>query len=434
MIIIFVVILFVCLLLGFPIVFPLVASSLFLFFTEMSNVAPIMLVQQFSGGVSSFVLLAIPMFILAAEIMSKGQTADRLVNLVQSFVGHYRGGLAITTAGACTLFGSISGSTQATIAAIGRPMRKKMLQANYKDTDIMGLIINASDIAVLIPPSSILIMYAVVTGTSVGDLFMAGVVPGLVILLFFSIYSWYSAKKNDVPTEPKATWKERAEAFRKALLPLGFPVLILGGIYSGLFSPTEASAVAVLYALILELFIFKSMSIKDLPNIAKATAKVTAVVFVLVASGAVFSWVISFAQIPAMFTSALLGTDPSVFRIFLVINIIFFIGCMFVDSLVIITVVTPIFFPIAMQAGIDPVLLGVVITMQSAIGCATPPFGCNIFTACALFKADYLNVIKKTWPYIGILLVITLLIMLVPEIALGLGNVIDGLVLAVTGG
>lgn len=420
MLITFVVILFVCLLLGFPIMFPLLASGLYLFFTEMDGMQPMMLIQQFAGGVSSFVLLAIPMFIFAGEIMAKGEISDRLVNLVQAFVGHLSGGLAITTAGACTLFGSISGSTQATIAAIGRPMRKKMLSAGYKDEDAMGLIINASDIAVLIPPSSIMIMYAVVTGTSVGDLFMAGVVPGILMFIGISIYSYLSAKKNNVPRIEKFTPKQRLIAVKESLLALGFPVLVLGGIYTGLFSPTEGSAAAVLYAFIVEMFIYKSMTLKDIVNVAISTAKTTAVVFVLVAAGAVFSWVISFAQVPALITSTLLGSNPSALRILVVINVIFFIGCMFVDSLVLITVVTPIFFPIAMQAGIDPVLLGIIITMQSAIGCATPPFGCNIFTACALFNAEYTTVIKKTWYYIAILLVVTLLIMVCPDIALGL--------------
>ena len=299
-------------------------------------------------------------------------------------------------------------------------MRKKMLSAGYKDEDAMGLIINASDIAVLIPPSSIMIMYAVVTGTSVGDLFMAGVVPGILMFIGISIYSYLSAKKNNVPRIEKFTPKQRLIAVKESLLALGFPVLVLGGIYTGLFSPTEGSAAAVLYAFIVEMFIYKSMTLKDIVNVAISTAKTTAVVFVLVAAGAVFSWVISFAQVPALITSTLLGSNPSALRILVVINVIFFIGCMFVDSLVLITVVTPIFFPIAMQAGIDPVLLGIIITMQSAIGCATPPFGCNIFTACALFNAEYTTVIKKTWYYIAILLVVTLLIMVCPDIALGL--------------
>lgn len=420
MLITFVIILFTCLLLGFPIIFPLLASALFLFFTEMQGMQPMMLIQQFSGGVSSFVLLAIPMFIFAGEIMSRGEISDRLVNFVQAFVGHLSGGLAITTAGACTLFGSISGSTQATIAAIGRPMRKKMLSAGYKDEEAIGLIINASDIAVLIPPSSIMIMYAVVTGTSVGDLFMAGVGPGILMFIGIAIYSYISAKKNNVPLIQKFTLKEKLHATKESLLALGFPVLVLGGIYSGIFSPTEGSAVAVLYAFIVEVFIYRSITLSDIVDVAISTAKTTTVVFVLVAAGAVFSWVISFAQVPAMITSTLLGDAPSVFRILVVINVIFFIGCMFVDSLVLITVVTPIFFPIAMAAGIDPVLLGIIITMQSAIGCATPPFGCNIFTACALFNAEYTTVIKKTWYYIAILLVVTVLIMLVPDVSLGL--------------
>jgi len=354
-------------------------------------VDPIILIQQFVGGIRSFVLLAIPMFIFAADIMSKGETATRLVDFVRSLVGHARGGLAITTIGACGLFGAISGSTQATIAAIGKPMRSKLLDAGYQDSGIMALIVNAADLAILIPPSTVMIMYAVVTGTSVGELFIAGIGPGLLIFLIFSIYNYFAAKRDNIPVEPKATWRERGQVAKKAVFALGFPVIVLGGIYSGIFSPTEAAAVSVLYAAIIELFIYKSIKISDLPGIALSSGVVTAIVFVLVAAGLTFSWVISYARIPQLITETLLGVDPSALKILVVINVFFFVACMFVDSLVVITVVTPIFFPLAMAAGIDPVLLGVLVTMQAGIGAATPPFGCNVFTASAIFNKPYLR-------------------------------------------
>lgn len=404
-------------------IIPLLVASIYMIFIVFSNVNPIILIQQLAGGVQSFVLLSIPMFILAADIMSTGETANRLVDFVKSLIGHIKGGLAITTVGACTLFGSISGSTQATVAAIGRPMRSKLLKAGYDDSSIMALIINSSDIAVLIPPSTVMIMYAVVTGTSVGELFISGIIPGLIIFLFFCAYNYFSAVKNNVPTESKATAKERWEATKKASLAFGFPVIILGGIYSGIFSPTEAAAASVLYAAILEVFVYKSLKLKDFPKIALSTGVVTAVVFILVAAGVAFSWTISYARVPQLITKALLGTDPSQLRILITISIFYFIGCMFVDSLVVITVATPIFYPIAMAAGIDPVLLGVVVTLQAAIGSATPPFGCDIFTACAVFDKPYLEVIRRTPPYIIMLIIISVLIIAFPQLALILRDV-----------
>lgn len=413
-----VILLFLFMLLGFPIIMPLIVSSIVLLYFYMPGVDSSLFAQQLIGGIDSYVLMCIPLFIYAAEIMSAGQTADRLVNFVKVMIGHIRGGLAITTVGACTAFGSISGSTQATVAAVGRPMRIRLLKAGYKDSSIMALIINSSDVAILIPPSTVMIMYAVVTKTNVGDLFISGVIPGLIIFLVFSVYCYISARINNVPVEPKATWKERLVTSKDAILAFGFPVIILGGIYTGFFTPVESAAASVLYAVILEVFIYRAVKIKQLYDLALSTGMVTSVVFLLVAAGQSFSWVLSYNRIPQELTSALLGTDPTPLMILIIISIIFFVGCMFVDSLVVITVVTPIFFPIAMAAGIDPVFLGVLITLQAAIGSATPPFGCDIFTACAVFEKPFLEVIRGTPPYIFMLILIVILMLIFPQLGM----------------
>lgn len=418
MVLLMVILLFLFMLLGFPIIMPLIVSSIVLLYFYMPGVDSSLFAQQLIGGIDSYVLMCIPLFIYAAEIMSAGQTADRLVNFVKVMIGHIRGGLAITTVGACTAFGSISGSTQATVAAVGRPMRIRLLKAGYKDSSIMALIINSSDVAILIPPSTVMIMYAVVTKTNVGDLFISGVIPGLIIFLVFSVYCYISARINNVPVEPKATWKERLVTSKDAILAFGFPVIILGGIYTGFFTPVESAAASVLYAVILEVFIYRAVKIKQLYDLALSTGMVTSVVFLLVAAGQSFSWVLSYNRIPQELTSALLGTDPTPLMILIIISIIFFVGCMFVDSLVVITVVTPIFFPIAMAAGIDPVFLGVLITLQAAIGSATPPFGCDIFTACAVFEKPFLEVIRGTPPYIFMLILIVILMLIFPQLGM----------------
>jgi C4-dicarboxylate transporter DctM subunit len=412
------------LVLGFPMMITMIAATLFAVIVYIPNIEPFIIAQQMMLGVQGFVLLSVPMFMFAADIMCAGRTANRLLDFVESFVGHLWGGLAITTAATCTLFGSISGSTQATVVAVGRPMRGKLLQRGYKDSEVVALIINSSDLAYLIPPSIGMIMYGVISGTSIGKLFIAGIIPGLLVLLLFSVYSIYYAKSNKIPLLPKASWRERFVTTKKSLLTFGFPVIIIGGIYSGFFSPTEAAAFSVLYAFILEVFIFRSVSLKDLSKIAISTGIVTTVVFVLVGTGTAFAWVISYMRIPQVITSALLGADPSALRVLLMVNIVFFIGCMLVDPLVVIIILTPIFFPPALAAGIDPVHLGIIITLQVAIGSATPPFGYDIFTACAIFDKPYLDVIRRTPPYILMLLVAALIITLVPEVSLFLTGVL----------
>ena len=248
--ILLIVIMLFLLFVGYPLIVPLIVAPLFLLLTTMPNVEPFIIIQQLVAGVSPFVLLAVPMFMLAADIMCAGQTSKRLLDLVQAFVGHISGGLAITTAATCTIFGAISGSTQATVVAVEKPMYERLRDFKYKDKDSLSLIISSAIIALLIPPSISMIMYGVATGTSVGDLFIAGVLPGLFILVVFSIYSYFSAKKSGIAKAKKTTKEEKVNAIKRAIAPLGFPIIILTGIYSGIFSPTEASAISVFYAFI----------------------------------------------------------------------------------------------------------------------------------------------------------------------------------------
>ena len=374
----------VLLLLGFPMMVPLIGGALVTLALYFPKLDPLTLIQQTVGGVQSMSLIAVPMFILAADIMTAGQVAKRLLNFVVAFTGHRRGGLPIATAAACTMFGAVSGSTQATVVAIGGPMRPMLLTAGYSPSFSTALIINSAVIALLIPPSVYMIVYGVVSGASVGELFIAGIGPGLLIFLFFAVYCYFiSDPKNVIARVP---WKGRMKAFKEALLSFTFPLIIFGGIYSGVFSPTEAAAVSVLYAFILEFFVYKSLKLKDIPALALRTGVVTAVVFILIAVGQAFSWTVSFARIPNMILPSLLGDAPSQLRILTVLSVAYFIGCMFVDPVVVIMILTPIFRQPIAASGIDSVLVGIIVTLQAAIGSTTPPFGCNIFTAIPIFK------------------------------------------------
>lgn len=404
------------LLLGFPMFVPLITGALVTLIIYFPAINPLALVQQTVGGVQSMSLIAVPMFIFAADLMTSGQVAKRLLNLVIAFTGHKRGGLPIATSAACTLFGAVSGSTQATVVAIGGPMRPMLINAGYSPTFSTALVINAAVIALLIPPSVYMIVYGVVSGTSVGDLFIAGVGPGLLIFLFFAIYCWFISDPQKIL--PKVSWHERFKALKEAALSFTFPVIIFGGIYSGVFSPTEAAAMSVLYAFVLECFFYRSIRVRDLPKIALRTGVVTAIVFILIAVGQAFSWTISFARIPNQILPALLGASPSPLRILTILSIAYFIGCMFVDPVVVIMILTPIFRQPIASSGINSVLVGTIVTLQAAIGSTTPPFGCNIFTAIPIFKQKYIDVVKGVPPFILMMVLVSALLIFFPKIAL----------------
>ncbi len=409
---------FLLLAFNFPMIIPMVVAPLVVMIIYIPKVDIMLAVQQLIAGVNTQVLLAVPMFILGADIMSTGHSTNRLLDFIEAFVGHIRGGMAITTAAACTLFGAISGSTQATVVAIGKPMRGRLLSLGYSDSASSGLIINSAIIALLIPPSISMIMYAVVTGSSVGNLFIAGVGPGIFMFLLFAIWSFFYANKVNIPKGEKKDWGERLSSLKRALGPLGFPMIIFIGIYGGFFSPTESAAVTVVYAFVLEFFIFKTLKLKDISRIALSTAVSTSVVFILVAGGQLFSWVISYAQIPQMMTTAVLGTNPSALRILVTVTAFMLVACMFVDSLVAIIILSPIFYTVAMKAGINPIHLGIVITLQAAMGSVTPPFGCNIFTGCAIFHRPYFDIIKGMPPYLIMELIVTVVVILCPQLSL----------------
>ncbi|NWN84099.1 MAG: TRAP transporter large permease [Halomonas sp.] len=413
------IIMLVLLLLGFPMMVPLAAGTLYMMFTDMTFFGPDQAVSWMINGVGSWVLAAVPMFIFAADILTKGHTANRLLDVVDTFTRHIRGGLPITTAASCALFGAVSGSTQATVVAMGGPMRPRLLAKGYTDHFTLALIINASDIALLIPPSIGFIIYGVVMKTSIGDLFLAGILPGFLILMMFAIYCYIDARLKGIEPEERAPWKERIKAMRKVILPLGFPVLVVGGIYGGFFSAVEASAVAVAYALILEVVIYRQVSIRDLGGLALSTGMITAVVFILVAIGAAFSQTLGTAGVPEQLLSPLIeGIGDSQILALMLIAAAFFIGCMFVDPIVVILILVPIFKPLVMATGLDPIHVGVIVTLQAAIGSATPPFGCDIFTAIAVFRRPYMDVVRGTPPFIAIMVLATFILILFPQISL----------------
>ncbi len=412
----------VMLLLGFPFMVLILGPLIFHIEIYMPMLKINVLVQQVLTGLTPPALVCVPMFILASSIITSGQAARRLIRMVKAFVGHIPGGLPITTNASCTLFGAVSGSTQATVAAIGGTMRPMLLDAGYSSSFTLGLIINSSDIAFLIPPSIGFIVYGVATSTSVGKLFLAGIGPGLLIFFLFSIYCYFYSKSKKVGMQPKASWKERFTTVKEGILVMGFPLVIVGGIYSGIFSPTEAAAASVAYALLLEGLVYRSLTVKKIFKSFLDTGIITGVVFILVGAGQAFSWLISFLRIPQQFMPLIFGADPSYLKVVIIVVVSYFVACMFVDPIVAIYILSPIFHPYVVSTGIDSVFLGTLVTLQAAIGSATPPFGCDIFTAQLIFRRPYLEVIRHTPPFILILILVTILLILFPDIAMFLPN------------
>jgi tripartite ATP-independent transporter DctM subunit len=417
------------LLFGFPFMVTLLGSLILYVYVYMPDFAPklvITMVQQVITGVTPPALVCVPMFILSASIITSGESATRLIRMIKAFVGHLPGGLPITTNASCTLFGAVSGSTQATVAAIGGTMRPMLLEAGYPSSFTLGLIINSSDIAFLIPPSIGFIVYGVATSTSIGMLFLAGVFPGLLLLVMFSAYCFVYSKFKNVGKLPRVGWAERWKAIKEGMPVMGFPVIIVGGIYAGYFSPTEAASASVFYALFLETIVYRSLTMERIVDSFLQTGVITGVVFILVGAGQAFSWMIGFMQIPQQLLPPLFGTDPSMLKVVVIVVVTYFVACMFVDPIVAIFILSPIFQPYVVSAGVDPILLGTLVTLQAAIGSATPPFGCDIFTAQLIFRRPYIEVIGHALPFLLILILATIILIVFPQIALFLPNLAMG--------
>ena len=419
-------ILIISLFLGIPMAIGLALAGLVTLFTQFPGLPLDMAMQQMYTGLNAFSLLAVPMFMLGAELMCSGECADRLLKFIRSLLGHLPGGIAITSIGTCTLFGAVSGSTQATFVAVGRPMMKELRRQQYDDSHSSGMLMSAATIALLIPPSISMIIYCVVANCSVGKLFIAGIGPGLLFCVLFMFYEAIYAKRHNVPTEPRATGKEVWQTFVQALLPLGFPAIILGGIYAGVFSPTESAAVSCAYAFVVEYFIFHSLSLKDLLKSLINVGTVTAECFILVGTGQILSWVLSYAAIPQTMASEVAHMGLSANMFLILVSAVFFVGCMFMDSIPLNYILVPIFAPIGVGLGIDPIHLGLLVVVQTAIGCVTPPFGYNLFTAMAIFDLPYTTVVKRVWPYLAICILCTVILIFFPSVTMFLPNLAFG--------
>ncbi|HHZ03065.1 MAG TPA: TRAP transporter large permease [Tissierellia bacterium] len=375
--------------------------------------------QSLVTAMDSFPLMAIPFFVLAGDLMGKGGISNRLINVANVFVGRYTGGLAIVTVIVCMFFAAISGSGPATVAAIGGIMIPAMVEKGYKKNFASGLNATAGSIGVIIPPSIPMVMYGISTGVSISTMFLAGFIPGILIGLILIAYSFLASKKAGYKGDSKKyTAKEKLQAVSDAKWSLLVPVIILGGIYGGIFTPTEAAAVAVIYGFVIGVFVHKDLKISELPQVLADSALTTATVMIIVGTATTFGRILTIERIPVMVAEAIAAFSSNPMVVFLLINILLlFVGC-FMDTTAAIIILAPILLPVALAIGIDPIHFGIVMVTNLAIGFITPPLGVNLFVACGISNSSLEEVSKGVAPFFFCMLIALALITVFPQISL----------------
>ena len=372
-----------------------------------------------SSSTSKFVLLAIPFFILSGNIMEKTGISQKLIDLAQSCVGHIKGGLALVCVFVACFFAAISGSGPATVAALGLIIIPAMVKVGYKPAFAAALMATAGAIGVIIPPSITFVVYGSIADTSIGTLFIAGILPGLLMALGLVIMSLWVGRKADLAVLPKASGKERLKAFKDAFWGLLMPVIILGGIYGGIFTPTEAAAVSAVYGLFVGVFIYKTVKWKQFYQILVDSTCTTATVMFITAAASLFAYVLTRARINIAISTALTQiTNGNAIIFLLIVNVVLLIAGCFLDSTSALYIFTPLFVPVAQALGIDLVHMGVVMIVNLAIGLVTPPVGVNLYVACGIAKCDLKEISIAVLPLMIVSLIVLLLVTYIPQISL----------------
>ncbi|MEJ8472550.1 TRAP transporter large permease [Roseibium algae] len=401
---------------------PALASKT-IFYGSMPDLA---FIQKTLGGINHTTLLAIPFFIFAAQLMGSGQIASRLTGLVKALVGHKRGGMGYTVIGGSMAFGSVSGSAPATVAAMGRMVYPQMRTVGFSEKFSLGLLVASAETALLIPPSITFIIYGWMTGSSISRLFAGGLAVGLVLGLAFAILVKIEAKRSGVKSFEKTTGHAKLQAVRDAGWSLGMPAIILGGIYGGLFTPTEAAAVSVVYAIVIEAFVYKNLGFSKLVELTERAAISTATIFILLAMGGVLSFFVTLAQVPTHISDFLVAIDAGPITFLLAVNVCFLIAGMFIDPNSALLILVPPLFPVATALGIDPIHFGMIVTLNIGMGMITPPFGLDIFVASSTLNKPVMSIIKGVWPFVVANIIVLLIITYIPSISLFIPNLIFG--------
>ena len=371
-------------------------------------------------GIEKFEIMAIPFFILAGNFLTHGGVAKRMIRFATSLVGHWPGGLGLGAVVACALFAAISGSSPATVVAVGSILIPAMVKAGYPVRFGAGVVASAGGLGILIPPSIVMVMYAVSTNSSIGALFMAGVIPGLVLAFMLGLTTFYRAWKYKYPKERRATWGERWTAFRESIWGLALIIVVMGGIYSGIFTPTEAAAMSAVYAFIVAVFVYKDLKLKDVHKTLLASANMSAMLLYIITNAILFSFLLTHENVPQAISEWLLSNGLGVVGFLLAVNILLLVMGNFMEPSSIILITAPILFPIAMTLGIDPIHFGVMITVNMEIGMITPPVGLNLYVASGISKLGLSEMTVAVWPWLLTMLVFLVLITYWPPLTLWL--------------
>ena len=416
---------FFLVILGTPIAICLGAST-FVTLMIFTDISPIEISSMMFEKIEHYSLMAIPMFIFAGNLLSKGSAAQRIIEFAKSIVGHLPGGLPISAIFASIIFAAVSGSSPATVVAIGSIMFGAIMQAGYPKKYAVGTIATAGSLGILIPPSIVLIVYGVTAEVSIGKLFMAGVVPGIGLGIMMMIVTYIGARRLGFERSEPQPFKVRLAKMKDASWGLMTIVLVIGGIYGGIFTPTEAAAVACVWAFIVSVFIYKDIKITNIYTTALESAKTTAMIMFIIANAMLFAHFLTIENIPQGITNALIEANVDKYMFLLMVNLLLILAGSFMEPSAIIMIMVPLLLPVAVALGIDPIHFGIVITVNMELGMVSPPVGLNLFVTSGLTGMSIKDVIIAAWPWTLTILVGLLLITYIPDIVLFLPNLMYG--------
>ena len=406
--------------------------TVFTFLFTLSDVPLDAIALKLFTGIEKFEIMAIPFFILAGNFLTHGGVARRMIRFASSMVGHWYGGLGLAAVMSCALFAAISGSSPATVMAVGSILIPAMVKQGYPPQFGVGTVATAGGLGILIPPSIVMVMYAVATSgmvvtgpdgspvmsASIGTLFIAGVVPGLMLATMLGGTTTYRAWKNGYPRMPRASFGERWKAFRESVWGLMLIVIIMGGIYGGIFTPTEAAAVSAVYAFVIAVWVYKDIKLRDVPRVLLNSAAMSAMLLYIITNAVMFAFILTSEQIPQALSEWIVQLGLGKIGFLLVVNVLLLVIGMVMEPSAIVLIMAPILYPVAMALGVDPVHFGIMLVVNMEIGLCTPPVGLNLYVASSLSRLGLTEVTVATWPWLLTALVFLMLITYIPAITL----------------
>ena len=404
---------------GMPISIALGLTVLTFLFT-MTQVPLHAVALKLFTGIERFEIMAIPFFILAGSFLTRGGVARRMINFATSLVGHWYGGLGLAGVVACALFASVCGSSPATVVAIGSIVLPAMQKQGFPKKFGAGVITTSGALGILMLPSIVKVIYAVSTNTSIGALFVAGVLPGLVLTAMLGATTWYIARKNNYPRLARASWRARINAFRESIWGLFLVVVVIGGIYSGIFTATEAAAMSAVYAFFVAVFVYKDMSLKEAPRSLLEAANLSAMLLYIITNAVLFSFLMTSENIPQMMAEWLLNKGLGQIAFLLMVNVLLLLAGNVMEPSSIVLIMAPILFPVAMKLGIDPVHFGIMIVVNMEIGLCHPPVGLNLYVASGITKMGITDLTVAVWPWLLTMLVFLVVVTFWPALSLWL--------------